>query len=130
MQAGTDPWQDEDTRTFYTSLPDLKVFMPHYQLKETLKNKAETVTEEMLDEDLKEDELSDSEDPPAVAPEIEQEDSQPTNISNKYALDAFLNELPNCINRELIDNATVGLCFKPQHEKQSKEAYEGSIQCC
>lgn len=34
MQAGTDPWQDEDTRTFYTSLPDLKVFMPHYQLKE------------------------------------------------------------------------------------------------
>lgn len=34
MQAGTDPWQDEDTRTFYTSLPDLKVFMPNYQLKE------------------------------------------------------------------------------------------------
>lgn len=34
MQAGTDPWQDEDTRTFYTSLPDLKVFMPNYQMKE------------------------------------------------------------------------------------------------
>lgn len=34
MQAGTDPWQDEDTRTFYTSLPDLKVFMPNYQVKE------------------------------------------------------------------------------------------------
>lgn len=34
MQAGTDPWQDEDTRTFYTSLPDLKVFMPNYQPKE------------------------------------------------------------------------------------------------
>lgn len=25
----------------------------------------------------------------------------------RYALDAFLNELPNCINRELIDNAAV-----------------------
>lgn len=34
MQAGTDPWQDEDTRTFYTSLPDLKVFMPNSQMKE------------------------------------------------------------------------------------------------
>ncbi|XP_038207434.1 regulator of nonsense transcripts 2 [Zerene cesonia] len=106
MQAATDPWQDEDTRTFYTSLPDLKVFMPNYQLKEAVKNKTETVTEEMLDEDLKEDELSDNEELPSV-PDVEQEEAQPTNISNKYALDAFLNELPNCINRELIDNAAV-----------------------
>ncbi|CAG4943930.1 unnamed protein product [Colias eurytheme] len=106
MQAATDPWQDEDTRTFYTSLPDLKVFMPNYQLKEAIKNKAETVTEEMLDEDLKEDELSDSEELPTV-PDVEQEEAQPANVSNKYALDAFLNELPNCINRELIDNAAV-----------------------
>ncbi|KAH9642752.1 hypothetical protein HF086_010405 [Spodoptera exigua] len=106
MQAGTDPWQDEDTRTFYTSLPDLKVFMPNYQVKETVKSKPETVTEEMLDEDLKEDELSDSEGPLPV-PDMEQEEAQPSNVSNKYALDAFLNELPNCINRELIDNAAV-----------------------
>ncbi|XP_045486261.1 regulator of nonsense transcripts 2 [Pieris rapae] len=105
MQAATDPWQDEDTRTFYTNLPDLKVFMPNYQLKETLKNKTETVTEEMLDEDLKEDELSDSEEP--SVPDVDQEEAQPSNVSNKYALDAFLNELPNCINRELIDNAAV-----------------------
>ncbi|XP_045511318.1 regulator of nonsense transcripts 2 [Colias croceus] len=106
MQAATDPWQDEDTRTFYTSLPDLKVFMPNYQLKEAIKNKTETVTEEMLDEDLKEDELSDNEELPTV-PDVEQEEAQPANVSNKYALDAFLNELPNCINRELIDNAAV-----------------------
>jgi len=26
-----DPWQDEDTRSFYTSLPDVKVFLPNYQ---------------------------------------------------------------------------------------------------
>ncbi|KOB72373.1 putative UPF2 regulator of nonsense transcripts-like protein [Operophtera brumata] len=82
MQAGTDPWQDEDTRTFYTSLPDLKVFMPHYQLKETVKSKPETLTEEMLDEDLKEDELSDSEEPPVVN-EVETEEVQPANVSNK-----------------------------------------------
>lgn len=106
MQAGTDPWQDDDTRSFYTSLPDLKVFMPHYQIKETLKNKTETVTEEMLDEDLKEDDLSDSEEP--TVPETpDQEEVPNTNVSNRYALESFLNELPNCINRELIDNAAV-----------------------
>ena len=38
----------------------------------------------MLDEDLKEDELSDNEEPPTV-PEVEQEEVQPTNISNKFA---------------------------------------------
>lgn len=107
MQAGTDPWQDEDSRTFYTCLPDLKVFMPNYQMKEqTVKSKTETVTEEMLDEDLKEDELSDNEDP-SVVQEVETEEIQPPNVSNKHGLDTFLNELPNCINRELIDNAAV-----------------------
>ncbi|GBP06021.1 Regulator of nonsense transcripts 2 [Eumeta japonica] len=106
MQASADPWQDEDTRSFYMSLPDLKVFMPTNQVKETIKSKTETVTEEMLDEDLKEEDLSDDEEP-AVVPDVEQEEIQTSNVSNRYALDSFLNELPNCINRELIDNAAV-----------------------
>lgn len=37
----------------------------------------------MLDEDLKEDELSDSEGPLPV-PDMEQEEAQPSNVSNKY----------------------------------------------
>lgn len=49
---------------------------------QAIKSKPETVTEEMLDEDLKEDELSDSEEP-LVVPDVEQEESQPANISNK-----------------------------------------------
>lgn len=36
----------------------------------------------MLDEDLKEDELSDNE-APSTVPEIEQEEVQPANVSNK-----------------------------------------------
>lgn len=52
---------------------------------QTVKSKTETVTEEMLDEDLKEDELSDSEEPPAVV-DVEQEETQPSNISNKFVL--------------------------------------------
>ncbi|XP_048488261.1 regulator of nonsense transcripts 2 [Plutella xylostella] len=107
FQAGADPWQDEDTRTFYTSLPDLKVFMPSYQIKEPIVPKSkEAVTEEMLDEELKELELSDEEAEPPP-PEPEQDEPPTHSVSNKYALDSFLNELPNCINRELIDNAAV-----------------------
>lgn len=55
---------------------------------QTVKSKPDTVTEEMLDEDLKEDELSDSEGPPTV-PDMEQEEAQPSNVSNKYAYRNF-----------------------------------------
>lgn len=37
----------------------------------------------MLDEDLKEDELSDNEEPPTVN-EVETEEVMPANVSNKY----------------------------------------------
>lgn len=33
-----DPWQDEDTRSFYTNLPDLKVFLPNYQPQKEVRN--------------------------------------------------------------------------------------------
>lgn len=56
-----------------------RIFYIYFQ---AVKSKTETVTEEMLDEDLKEDELSDPEEPPVVA-DVEQEEAQPTNVSNK-----------------------------------------------
>lgn len=46
-----------------------------------VKNKTETVTEEMLDEDIKEEDLSDSEEP--SVPEVEQEETPTTNVSNR-----------------------------------------------
>lgn len=39
--------------------------------------------------------------------EDEADDATSTTLSNKIVLDAFLNNLPNCINRELIDNAAI-----------------------
>lgn len=58
---------------------ETQIFYIYFQ---AVKSKTETVTEEMLDEDLKEDELSDPEEPPVVA-DVEQEEAQPTNVSNK-----------------------------------------------
>lgn len=58
----------------------------------------ETVTEEMLDEDLKEDELSDNEEPPPVVNEVETEEVQPSNVSNKYETIAYSTVIYNKYN--------------------------------
>lgn len=39
--------------------------------------------------------------------EDDPEDQTTTNASNKIVLDAFLTNLPNCVNREMIDNAAI-----------------------
>ena len=37
----------------------------------------------------------------------EAEDATSTTVSNKIILEAFLNNLSNCVNREMIDNAAI-----------------------
>ncbi|XP_015127753.1 regulator of nonsense transcripts 2 [Diachasma alloeum] len=99
-----DMWGDEETRRFYEVLPDLTVFLPGSYLKEV--PKAETpITEEALDEEITFDELEEID--KVEEPETEIEEPQVANISNKILLDAFLTHLPNCVNREMIDNAAV-----------------------
>lgn len=99
-----DMWGDEETRRFYEVLPDLVVFLPGSYLKEVPKTDV-PITEEALDEELTFDELEDIE--KVDEPEPEVEEPQVSNISNKILLDAFLTHLPNCVNREMIDNAAV-----------------------
>ena len=102
-----DMWGDEETRRFYEVLTDLTVFLPGSYPKESPKQEKQDtpITEEALDEDLTFDELEDIE--KVEEPEPEVEEPQVTNISNKILLDAFLTHLPNCVNREMIDNAAV-----------------------
>ncbi|XP_058806384.1 regulator of nonsense transcripts 2 [Phymastichus coffea] len=104
-----DMWGDEETRRFYEVLTDLTVFLPGSYPKENLKQEKQqddVITEETLDEDLSLDELEDIE-KVEEPPEPEVDEPQVTNISNKILLDAFLTHLPNCVNREMIDNAAV-----------------------
>lgn len=49
--------------------------------------------------------LAKAEEPVPVEEEIE--DNTSTTVSNKIILEAFLNNLPNCVNREMIDNAAI-----------------------
>ncbi|XP_074025412.1 UPF2 regulator of nonsense mediated mRNA decay [Leptinotarsa decemlineata] len=102
-------WCDIETQRFYCDLPELTVFLPTSFLnKGQTPPPAETVTEEVLDSDLPVEDLeeeSKTEEPPAV--EEETEDVATTTASNKIVLEAFLNNLPNCVNREMIDNAAI-----------------------
>lgn len=54
----------------------------------------------MLDEDLKEEELSDSEEP-LTLPDMEQEESQPTNVSNKFVHVLYFDTIYRCFCIEL-----------------------------
>ncbi|CAG9856065.1 unnamed protein product [Phyllotreta striolata] len=102
-------WCDIETQKFYCDLPELTAFLPTAFLnKGQTPPPAETVTEEVLDSDLPVEELEDdgkTEDQPAAEEEIE--DSSSTTASNKIVLEAFLDNLPNCVNREMIDNAAI-----------------------
>ncbi|XP_057654273.1 regulator of nonsense transcripts 2 [Diorhabda carinulata] len=102
-------WCDIETQKFYCDLPELTVFLPTAFLnKGQTPPPTETVTEEVLDSDLPVEELEDdSKADEPVAAEEEIEDSTSITASNKIVLEAFLNNLPNCVNREMIDNAAI-----------------------
>ncbi|KAL1517813.1 hypothetical protein ABEB36_001536 [Hypothenemus hampei] len=105
-------WCDIETQKFYCDLPELTAYLPTSYLKN--KNQApptptETVSEEVLDSELPADDTEEeSKSEEILAPEEEAEDqTTTTTTSNKVLLDAFLNNLPNCVNREMIDNAAI-----------------------
>ncbi|XP_071647299.1 regulator of nonsense transcripts 2 isoform X2 [Temnothorax longispinosus] len=117
-----DMWGDEETRRFYEVLPDLTVFLPGSYLKDTPKDSAKTetaITEDALDEEIVFDELEETE-KIEEPPEVEVEEPQVSNTSNKILLDAFLTHLPNCVNREMIDNAAVNFLMNlnTKHNKK------------
>lgn len=63
-----DPWGDEEARSFYTDLPDLRQFLPNFSAPrvdlETLEEPSE-LTEEAIDANI--DAELDTDDPPSVA---------------------------------------------------------------
>lgn len=122
-------WGDIDTRRFYCELPDLNVFLP---ASSTSASVVTAVSVPALDEQVQQQQVNDnndeeeafvnlddvdeltsstleevSEEQEALQEDDICEEVGPTTVSNKMVLDAFLNNLPNCINREMIDNAAI-----------------------
>ncbi|KAL5278294.1 UPF2 family protein [Megaselia abdita] len=132
-----DPWRgDDETKSFYCDLPDLRQFLPNYAPKQKDIQLEETsITEEQLDGEIDTDQL-DVDDPPSSSSdvpnegepenptpeenttpeatpslELEKHDRVPTiperSGNNKEAFEQFLRHLNNCVNTELIDSAAI-----------------------
>ncbi|KAK9871574.1 hypothetical protein WA026_012955 [Henosepilachna vigintioctopunctata] len=104
-------WCDIETQKFYCQLPELQAFLPTSYMNKTHSSPLDqdTVTEEVLDSDLPTEDFEEEakiEEPPTLV-EDDLDDSATTTASNKIVLEAFLNNLPNCVNREMIDNAAI-----------------------
>ncbi|XP_058812467.1 regulator of nonsense transcripts 2 [Topomyia yanbarensis] len=114
--ANLDPWGDEDTRNFYVNLPDLRQFLPNYcGKKEEVIPDEPAITEDVLDMDVEPEadtedlqdlpselsEAADVEDEPVTAP------STPHHHANREYFEAFIANLQNCVNMELIDSASI-----------------------
>lgn len=109
-------WDDEETQRFYEVMPDIRDFLP--QTKKEMEAAETEPVEELSDEKMDEEfnkEDDGSEEKPA---ELDAGDDETTgNASLKNQLDTFLNQLPNCINKEMIDNAAID--FLMTHNNRS-----------
>ncbi|KAF8777511.1 Regulator of nonsense transcripts 2 like protein [Argiope bruennichi] len=144
-------WEDDDTRSFYENLPDLKAFIPGILFKDSSQPVPQNQTEavEKLEEDLSQLEIEESElletetkeevkesskaDDKDLTETLMQEmdeteeEAAATNTANKVLLDHFLNSLLNCVNREMIDQAAVDFCMnlntRPNRKKLVKALF-------
>lgn len=122
-----DPWGDEETRSFYVDLPDLRVFLPNYAPKiQNVQPEEPALSEEVLDMEIQPEQLEvdESAAPPedsgkAGTPEpvIVEEPAASSNDktaggshsghATRQQFSTFLQNLANCVNKELIDSAAI-----------------------
>lgn len=124
-------WEDEDARNFYENMVDLKAFVPAILFKDNEKSsqsskesregnsteelemelEALDIADEPMDLDAT-DEVESEELAKKLLDEQEQEDEEASTGSHlKLIVDAFIQQLPNCINRDLIDKAAMDFCM-------------------
>uniref|UniRef100_A0A8D0HB34 Regulator of nonsense transcripts 2 n=1 Tax=Sphenodon punctatus TaxID=8508 RepID=A0A8D0HB34_SPHPU len=110
-------WEDEDARNFYENLVDLKAFVPAILFKDNEKcsqnkdsgkddSRGTIICFKMLRFWGHEHLLF------SFCSCTEQEDEETSTGSHlKLIVDAFLQQLPNCVNRDLIDKAAMDFCM-------------------
>lgn len=121
-----DPWGDDETKSFYVELPDLRIFLPNYAPKMCAPQPDETqMSEEVLDMEIEPEQLeleveeaaaiveeaSKSSTPEPIIPD-ETPSAQASTSSGsagnlKQQFSNFIKNLTNCVNKELIDSAAI-----------------------
>ncbi|CAG8474585.1 970_t:CDS:10 [Diversispora eburnea] len=119
-------WEDEDARSFYECLIDLKTRVPGVLLeaKSTKKDEIEVDKDELATSDTneehesneelsgKDDDVKEKSNDQAGADSPTKKEGEAFNKSGTSAqLDTLLARLPNMVNRDLIDQAAVEFCF-------------------
>lgn len=119
-----DPWDDEETKSFYTDLPDLRLFLPNYapKIPDAVASDEPTLTEEALDMDIEPEQLeAEVDETVALAEEVAKSNTPEPVLPDEAASAAagssasgnrqhfatFLKNLVNCVNKELIDSAAI-----------------------
>lgn len=140
LDGTTSLWEDEETRSFYESLPDLKAFIPGILFKDSAHatNNVTALDESVdvsLEEDLQKLEIEDilemEEDKESkldtskteekdltetLLQEIEAPEEEPSSgsgpgMANKLLLDGFITSLLHCVSREMVDQAAEQFCM-------------------
>ncbi|XP_050522449.1 regulator of nonsense transcripts 2 [Daktulosphaira vitifoliae] len=87
----TSLWEDEETQKFYEEFPNLSNYIPDKGKKpdETEENESEQCTKKSII-DIK-----------------DASDVEMSNIGTKVIFESFVEQLPKCVNREMIDNLAI-----------------------
>uniref|UniRef100_A0A8C5W7F3 Regulator of nonsense transcripts 2 n=1 Tax=Leptobrachium leishanense TaxID=445787 RepID=A0A8C5W7F3_9ANUR len=126
-------WEDEDARNFYENLIDLKAFVPAILFKDNERStqsskdtkekdmplptteelELELESLEICDETMELEGVEEAEDlAKKLLDEQDQDDEEASTGSHlKLIVDAFIQQLPNCVNRDLIDKAAMDFCM-------------------
>lgn len=117
----TSIWDDEETQRFYEKMPDVKEFLPQGKKDADAVKEVEEPVEEITDEKL--DEEFDKDDVEEEKPvEVENpEDDAGVSSNSKTQLETFLSHLPNCINKEMIDNAAIEFLMTHNNKNYRKK---------
>ncbi|ELR24703.1 MIF4G domain containing protein [Acanthamoeba castellanii str. Neff] len=114
-------WNDEDTRSFYEDLPQLRVLLPAVLFGDSKKDEAEEKEAAVTTDKEKEGATETTpggdaggakkatavEDSATAAKEKEEEKMSVGGVT----LEELLHRLPNCVNRDLIDKAAIDFCY-------------------
>ena len=99
-------------QAFYESIPDLVAIIPSILYKDSKEEAEKQAPKEKPGlEDEDEEFVPDDEDVEEVNLEEDEDLQEAINLSNRMVFDAFLGQLPSCVNREMIDSAAAEFCM-------------------
>uniref|UniRef100_A0A8C4NKB8 Regulator of nonsense transcripts 2 n=1 Tax=Dicentrarchus labrax TaxID=13489 RepID=A0A8C4NKB8_DICLA len=104
-------WEDEDARNFYENLVDLKAFVPAILFKDNEKSGQGKDKDDAKGQPKSNQNNNNQPSLPFYIFLLSTDEEANTGSHLKLIVDAFIQQLPNCVNRDLIDKAAMDFCM-------------------